>query len=384
MSAWRTTATARFLCTMGVVASAVMTACGGSSPPTSQGSDERTVPVVDQTSMVPDAAELGACPPSLQDVAEEGRLDFVPLRGRLTVPGMRWWRVSGIERAKQTSETTTPQDRSIEVQLLGTTAVAAGAETPAKARVHGPSWPQISAAQANGYKLYVGRKESSGELTSIVAVDEGGRIGFVGECEFVMSTTTMVAFAKAARAGDVQASVLPNATMEDVLLAVLAPQSEAAKAFSTWGAPQAPPAWTELPADRRAIDPERTPEEVLAQLRKLPVVIDVPASLRGDDVTLCTKTSLAWGECTALDVGTPAEPLSVVAYLRPGDGFELWALDEAASFDQPLAKLFVATADVADAHLTEGSPLRLRPAETFASMQELISAANAGRLTFVT
>jgi len=368
---------------LGALGFAALVACGGgdSAPEVTADRPGRSTPLLDPTITVPRAVELGSCPPDLQKNADDGSLDFTPLRGRLHAADLTWWRAERIEQAVGATPTTTPQDRSVPVSLVGVRPVVAGTPAPTAARLYGPSWPQVALANESGHSFFVAR-QSNGLLQSVVAVDAQGRIGFVGQCEVVMATGTMQDFILAVRGGTVAAGLPQGATAEAVFAAVVDPGTPVAAAFRSWGG-RKPMTWIDTPPDRRSIDPDNTPADVMGTLRRLPVAIALPVEWRSrDDLTFCTRTSLAWGDCTALDAGPATEPIAVVAYVRPGEGFELWALDGQAAFDRPVARLAGISAAAVDQRLGSGGALQMKPAGA-GSLDELINQARSGRAALV-
>lgn len=374
-----------FHTTTAVVAVLALAACGdgGAADPTIAANDPgSTVPVFDPSIILPAANDIGSCPPSLQENADHGTLDFVPLRSRILTPSVVWWRVNRIgSAAGDKTATTTPQDRTIPVTLIGSAGLPGSlAAPPSSARLYGPNLPQVIAAQDAGYTFYVGRREPSTKIESIVAVDGEGRIGFVGQCEAVMSTVTIEGFVKTVRGGETDIGLPRDSSAASIMAAVVQPsRGPASIAFAAWGASTPPAAWVDTPADRRSIDPEVTPAEVMDDLRRLSVAVDLPAEWRtGADVTICTRTVFAWGECTALNVGPSSDPLSITAYLRPAEGFQVWALDGRAAFDSPIGLLATVSSARSDERIASLGTVNLGPAATIGSLEALLNASRAG------
>lgn len=100
--------------------------------------------------------------------------------------------------------------------------------------------------------------------------------------------------------------------------------------------------WSQLPPGSRQIVLGETPSEVVGSLISLPVRVHLPASWRNDSRTLCTRTSIGWGECLRLDaVVEPASQtwLPFNVWMSGTESVEVWLLDERATLDRPITKL---------------------------------------------
>lgn len=135
-----------------------------------------------------------------------------------------------------------------------------------------------------------------GSTFMVAALFEGGDVAFTFPCGFETHTAPLYEFTLSE-----DDSTRPS----DVLMSVAsAPDSELAQRFRAFLEPDEV-SWSDLPADRRLLDPEVVPETILAELEHRSFVVRLPDSIaRLSENVICTQTSLGWNSCVALNLPT--------------------------------------------------------------------------------
>lgn len=271
---------------------------------------------------------LGACPPDLQQSAEEGTLDLMILPDWLYRHPI-WIEATGMTIGAETQH---KSGRNVtEIQLTDATPVRGSGFTRTMVRQDAPRIMQSELTR--GAILLLGMTDD-GLANVVVSLRPDGSAVFIGPCEFV-HTNQLRQFADL-RASNTGKVITPVEMLRSL---VREPDGELAKALYRWYEGEAPVPWAERSTDRRILDDEETPPDILATLDRIWVRASFPDSWRNLPANLCTKTSLGWNGCISLNAAGGGTQLEVVALAVPGQDLEVWLLDSAATISVPLSLL---------------------------------------------
>lgn len=104
--------------------------------------------------------------------------------------------------------------------------------------------------------------------------------------------------------------------------------------------------WTQMDPSTRQFDIESTPEAILKELVAIEIEWRISSGWSKLSATLCGQTSIGWNTCLSLEAGDDQESIVLPAYYVPGEGMDLWLLDEEAAFPTPLAQVATITSEV--------------------------------------
>jgi hypothetical protein len=329
---------------------------------------ESTVRSVSMSGAVDQAEALGAClgPPADQ---------FSPVSEALARRDVGWYDVdrvnqrgpAGIDEADRSVPVALEGSRSYEKSRSRTT----GQER--QARVFEPSVARLREAADRGLFLAVAIGPNS-RVTMAVAEDEAGNIGFVGDCGFSKYTQPFLNYV-AARANS---GLSPAETLRTL---VLEPDGDVASDFQSFF-DRPIRTWANTPTDQRQFHPGETPADVMRSLVRFEWQVDVPATWRRDqDMQICGRTHLAWGECASLKASAGA-PMVFPGLAVPQAELGLWLLPMDGGFSQPIGRVGVLSAADIDRSIKLGEVLHLVPMKGVTSPEKMTEEARAGRDSF--
>jgi len=223
----------------------------------------------------------------------------------------------------------------------------------------------IDATLLLGARYSVGLDAAFAEVVAAEGAD--GTLYFVGPCELEILT----------RPFDAYLATIDTPSPRDALIAT-ATDPDTIQALIDLMTPTEPTPWKDQDPALRAIDPDTTPESVLADLSRIDVELTIPESWRTFPAVVCTRIALGWNECGALDALDANDPsLLMSAYIAPGQPLQVWLLDSHADVAAPLAYL----GETANA--VDGAELVIELQGTYGSLDEAIEAANDGETPLV-
>lgn len=165
----------------------------------------------------------------------------------------------------------------------------------------------------------------------IVVVDVNGEVAFAGDCADIFFAETLRSYHEEVR---------PEATLEALFIDIVT-NDATWRDFNDWDTKKgafAPPTFAELDPVDRQLDIESTPPEVLDQLSRFTVEVEVPEEwLNIPYLSLCTFASEGWNTCFAIEAldGTTVVPLE--GYGTVGGPIEVWVIEYAQrGTDDPL------------------------------------------------
>jgi hypothetical protein len=100
---------------------------------------------------------------------------------------------------------------------------------------------------------------------------------------------------------------------------------------------------TEVPAHTTGptiLNPEDAPADLLNQLARITLAIEVPAAWSGSPLTLCPKIDEGWNDCIPL-ASAAGKPVPLDVYVGPSRKMELWVTDANADLANPITSLGV-------------------------------------------
>ncbi|HKX74315.1 MAG TPA: hypothetical protein VJR05_02905 [Acidimicrobiia bacterium] len=237
----------------------------------------------------------------------------------------------------------------------------------------------ILAAQgelARGAELLVGvldPETSDPYVGPLVSLRPSGEAVFVGSCG-VLSSTELVQYVEY-----LVSTGISSTPAETVIGLVSDPQAMAT--LEDWTRGPTPPSWLDQDPDRRLLDPQETPAEILAQLSVVMVAIDIPDSWRSLPATICTKAPLGWNHCSSSELDDIG--IEIFSYTVPGSNLEVWLLDPAADTSQPIARLGTIPASLLDAVADDERPaVRVQVSGDFSDLTSLVDGLAAGLVGF--
>jgi hypothetical protein len=263
--------------------------------------------------------EIGACPET-GDINAANPAEFVA--------AVETWLHVDLEAAKNSSALDADRTRSSEQRLSVANVAADGrqGETFERSlRLHGSLLSSIDWSTTHpGANVYlgVGGEDYDGQVLFAVVIDDEGRFGFAGECQYRLLTQP--------------------------LRRILGDDSGAfTKVLGLTGKPLETALGLNEPPHESTVsvlNPQDASPEDLAGLELVTVVLEVPSDWTGP-ATLCTRIERGWNDCVPLD-GTIKFPTPLSVYVSPGSPLEVWLLDEQASLETPRQMLgTVATPD---------------------------------------
>lgn len=359
-------ATRRVVEVAALTATAALYACNH-TPATSPIDQPGAVAATSQTPFEPwpSAADLGPCPPA---VTQEPAIDTVPLAAYLSLYSS-WMLLDSLSTGADMSSTDyAPATISVTEVLTR------------------PSQPEvlirpnlILAAQgelARGAELLVGvldPETSDPYVGPLVSLRPTGEAVFLGHCG-VLSSTELVQYVEY-----LVSTGISSTPAETVVGLVSDPQAMAE--LEDWTVGPTPLSWLEQDPDRRLLDPQETPAEILAQLSVVMVAIDIPDSWRSLPATICTKAPLGWNHCSSLELDDIG--IEIFSYTVPGSNLEVWLLDLAADTSQPIARLGTIPALLLDAVVADERPaIRVQVSGEFSDLTSLVDALVTGLVGF--
>lgn len=128
-----------------------------------------------------------------------------------------------------------------------------------------------------------------------------------------------------------------------------------------------PVAWEDLPPERRSVDVEDTPPDILATLSPLVIFVEVPAEWSDWAVTFCGQSELGALGCTLASSGDNWFPVLV----DPNQGFDLVLRDAKGSFGSETPVLVRVTPELVAAGLEDGNALHFAPSRRYEDLAEL-------------
>lgn len=314
----------RLLVLAAIVVLASCTEVPAEAPP------EALTPEVDAT-MGPDAEALGACGEGMASALPgHGSGEVMPLIDRVRFTG-GWFELEA-EGAVEALEGALAGTGEVVTVELGSARRLAG-KPRVEVLVGRRSAERALTAAAHGADIAVGADVQAEDPTDILVAmsDDGGAV-FLGSCHFERYTEPLAAFAAQDGVG----------SPRELLVRLIQGDEEVAAGTGEWSDP-APPRWVDLPPDRRLLDPEGTPEEILDELAIVTVAVDVPDHWKDEPEVLCTRVpGLGLNGCAAL---TLREPIPLTAYADPRSPLEVRLLGPMADLGTPGTRLAVITAE---------------------------------------
>jgi hypothetical protein len=213
--------------------------------------------------------------------------------------------------------------------------------------------------------------DASGDIALLYVVDEDSNVAFVGECAYDRLTVRFSKYLAARRPEAKAAEVLDDIVSEH--------DGSEARAFLAYYAQEPLPPWRDRDPAARQLDPTETPADVMATVKPVSLLVDLPASWSSADASLCTRImSLAWGPCVSFSALKPGPPLTLLAYARPDEAVEIWANTSDGDMRSPLGRVGVISPDQI-ARGIAGGALTVRPAADVTTGEDYIEAASANR-----
>lgn len=290
-----------------------------------------------------DAEALGACDEGTASALPgQASGEVMPLIDRVRLTG-GWFELDA-EEAVEALEGALAGTGEVVTVELGTARRLAG-EARAEVLAGRRSAERALTAATRGADIAVGADVQAEDPTDIlVAMSDDGGAAFLGSCHFERYTEPLAAFAAHDGGG----------SPRELLVRLIQGDEEVATRIGEWSDP-APRRWVDLAPDRRLLDPEETPEEILDELAIVTVAVDVPDHWKDEPESLCTRVpELGWNECAALDL---REPIQLNAYVDPRSPLEVWLLDPLADLRTPGPRVAVITAEQIRQATSASTPL---------------------------
>jgi hypothetical protein len=230
---------------------------------------------------------------------------------------------------------------------------------------------------ARGARVLVGVRENSdsvqyvGPTVSLRPDEDAVFIGLCGE----VGTAELRAYVEFLKGEGV--STTPAKTIVDL---VTRPE-EMAK-LERWTRGTEPLPWGDQDPATRLLDPQETPEGILAGMTLVMVKVDIPDSWRTLPATICTRVSLGWNRCSSLELDEVG--IEIDSYTTNGEGVEVWLLDLGANTSEPLARLGTVPASVLDSIDEESRSVQVTLTGDFTDLPALLDGVAADGVDFAT
>jgi hypothetical protein len=223
---------------------------------------------------------------------------------------------------------------------------------------------------ARGARVLVGVRENLhsqqyiGPTVSLRPDEDAVFIGLCGE----VATAELRAYVEFLQGNGI--STTPAQTIVDL---VTKPE-EMAK-LERWTRGTEPLPWGEQDPATRLLDPQETPEVILAGMTLVMVRIEIPDSWRTLPATICTKAPLGWNRCSSLELDEIG--IEIDSYTSSGEALEIWLLDLGANTSEPLARLGTVPASVLDSIDKESPSVHVTLTGDFTDLPSLLEGVAA-------
>lgn len=276
-------------------------------------------------------AQMGEC----FDGGDAETVEHVDLFSRLTDKTGTWVNVVDLARlgpaANPPADETAPAEAVVKQVLPNGEIAAEKLIGDLKLSAHSVFLDRLLEAQKQGMEVWL-RLWTIDEgyyAADQIVFDSSQRFALVGYCD---------APASASLSAGIERVLGSEINARELLLSVLAhvPSPEA-KALAP-GAPGGA-TWQDLPANRRSLNPEDAPPEVLRSLRFNEIDLPLTKELSSAQVVVCGLTSVGWGDCYP----TASSGLSVritVPFI-PGVPTELWVMNSTGAMDSAVGPVGV-------------------------------------------
>jgi hypothetical protein len=241
-----------------------------------------------------------------------------------------------------------------------------------------PNLAAIAEAElARGARVLVGVRENSdsvqyiGPTVSLRPDEDAVFIGLCGE----VATAELRAYVEFLQGQGV--STTPAKTIIDLVT-----KPEDIAKLERWTRGTEPLPWGEQDPATRVLDPQVTPEGILAGMTLVMVKVDIPDSWRSFPATLCTKVPLGWNRCSSLELDEIG--IEIDSYTSSGEALEVWLLDLGANTSEPLARLGTVQASVLDLIAKESSSVQVTLIGDFTDLPSLLEGVAANGVDFAT